>query len=334
MKYNLFSKLNSYVPLFIRRNFGRKVIAIFFAILVYVKVSSQLGEEKVLQRIPINIVAHGNIDVMNYQPNTVNVTIRGSKRKVSLLSSSDIRIEIPITERTLKQHNYKLNQSFSMNINERWMHIPSGLSLIRVTPNDLTIHCDRRTSKTVPIIPVFRGSPPMDYERGEVTIIPQTVTLTGPETILKDINSISTEPIYLDKTTVDDFLVDSKVQSVDRKILASPSLAQVGVEIYKAIGTNVFDDIPVDILFGKQNAKFYAKLKLSSNTVNVTLRGPKSHLEMLTDSQIKTFVDISNFNKPGIYQVKVDCWVNDPKVSVKFIEPSILNVELLKVPPT
>ena len=80
----LFKKMNSYVPLFIRRNFGRKVIAIFFAILVYVKVSSQLGEEKVLQRIPVNIVAHGDIDVMSYQPSSFNVTIKGPKRKVSL----------------------------------------------------------------------------------------------------------------------------------------------------------------------------------------------------------------------------------------------------------
>ena len=49
---------------------------------------------------------------------------------------------------------------------------------------------------------------------------------------------------------------------------------------------------------------------------------------MLTKNQIKAFVDISGYNKPGIYQIKVDCWINDPKINVKFIEPTLLNVEL------
>ena len=170
----------------------------------------------------------------------------------------------------------------------------------------------------------------MDYEKGDVEVQPlQTVTLTGPETILKDIDTISTEPIYLDKTTVDKFMVDRKVQLVDKKILSSPSSVQVDVEIYKTMSTSVFDNIPVNILFGKQNAKFSNRLKLSSNTVNITLGGPKSHLEMLSPDHIKAFVDVSGFNKPGIYKAKVDSWIKDQKVDVKFIEPAILNVELL-----
>ena len=330
MKNELFKKLISYLPLFIRRNFARKVIAIFFAILVYVKVNTQLGEEHVLQHIPVNIVAHGNIEVMNYLPETVDVTISGSKQKINLLTPSDIRIEIPISEITLKQHNYQLNKSFSMNINNTNLYMPAGISLIRVTPADVTIHCDKRITKDVPVTPTFRGYPPMDYERGEVKVIPKMVSLSGPETILNDIKTIPTEPVYLDKSTVENFMVDKKVQSVDNKVLVSPSSVQIKVEIYKTMETSVYDDVPVCALLGKLNTALRFKPKLLSKTVNITLRGPYSKLEMLNKSQIKAFVDLSKYNKPGIYQVKVDCWIKDPRINVKFIEPIMLNVELLQ----
>ena len=328
MKYEFLIKLNSYIPLLIKRNFARKLIAIFFAILVYMKVSTQLGEEQVLQRIPINVVAHGNLDVMNYTPKTIAVTISGSKQKIKLLTPSDIRVEIPINNQTLKQYNYQVNKSFSMNIGDQYIHLPPGIDLIRAIPSTVTVHCDKRITKEVPVTPTFRGSPPIDYERGEIKLIPKTVSLTGPEAILKDIKTIPTEPVYLDKTTVEDFMADRKVQSVDKKILISPASVQVKVEIYKTIGTSVFDDVPVSVLLGKQNTKLGFKPKLLSNTVNITLRGPSSKLEMLTKNQIKAFVDISDYNKPGIYQIKVDCWINDPKINVKFIEPTLLNVEL------
>ena len=330
MKNELPTKLKTYIPLFVRRNFARKVIAIFFAILLYMKVSTQLDEEQVMQRIPINIVTHGNIDVINYLPETVDITVRGSKQKVRLLTPSNIRIEIPIDNEMLKRYNYQLNKSFSMILNEQYIHLPSGISFIRVIPNDITIHCDKRITKEVQVKPVFRGVLPIDYERGEVDVIPKTVAVTGPETILKDIKAIPTETIYLDKTTVEDFMVDIGVQPIDKKTLVSPASVQVKVEIYKSIGTRVVDDVPVCVLLGKQNTKLGFKPKLLSNTVNITLRGPNSQLEMLTKNKIKAFVDVSNFNKPGIYQTKVDCWINDPRINVKFIEPTILNVELLQ----
>jgi YbbR domain-containing protein len=333
MKHELFKNLNSYVPLFIRRNFARKVIAIFFAILLYMKVSTQLDEERVMQRIPVNIVARGDIDIMNYLPDTVDMTVRGSKQKVKLLTPSDIRIEIPVDNQVLKQYNYQLNKSFSMILGTQDISMPPGISLIRIIPNEVTIHCDKRISKEVPVIPSFRGSPPVDYERGELEVIPKTVSLTGPETILKDINTIPAETIYLDKTTVENFMVDRKVLSVDKKILVSPTSVQIKVEIYKSMGTSVFDDVPVCVLLGKQNAKLGFMPKLLSNTVNITLRGPNSQLELLTKNQIKAFVDVSDFNKPGIYQPKVDCWINDPRINVKFIEPTMLNVELLQISP-
>jgi len=332
MKSNSLEKINSYVPNFIRRNFGRKVIAIFFAILVYVKVSNQLGEEQVFQRIPVHVVAQGNIEVMNFKPEFIDVTVKGTKRTVRLTTPTDINIEVSISKEVLKHNNFNINKSFIINLNENNALLPSGLTLIKLSPNNITVHCDKQITKTVPVYPVFKGSPPLDYARGDIKVIPQSVSLTGPQTILNDISSISTKPIFLDQTTVDDFQVERHMQLTDDKTLISPNTVQVKVEIYKTMGTRVFENIPVNILLGKNNTYFNSKL--IANKVNITVRGTKSHLEILTRNDLIAFVDVANYNKPGIYQVKVDCWLNDSSIKVKFIEPAILNVELARSLPT
>ena len=323
---NFFKKLNSFVPGFIRRNFLRKVIAIFFAILVYMKVSTELGEEKIIQEIPINFVTHGNIEIMGYKPKTVNITVRTSKKSVNLLTHSGFRIDVPVSDTILKKYKESGYDHINIDINKSFIHTPSGVDIVSVNPSDLTVRCDKNISKKVSVETLFKGTPPLDYKRGVSTITPKHVTITGPESILKEVKTVNTDPIILDMTTVDSFQVDKKLQPIAPKIISSPSSVQVKVEVYKALTTRVFENIPLFVL---SSSKFEILTpKLLTHTVDVTLHGPKSHLELLTKNQIRAFVDISSYSKPGIYESKVETWCKDPKVDIKFIEPSFVKVEL------
>jgi YbbR domain-containing protein len=323
---NLLKKLNSFVPSIIRRNFLRKVIAVFFAILVYTKVSTELGEEKVIQSVPINFITHGNIEVMGYKPRTANITIRASKKSVNLLTQSGFSIDIPITDTILKKYKNTEYNHVNVDIINSYVQKPVGVDIVSITPADITISCDRNISKKVSVEPSFKGTPPLDYKKGEVSITPKHVTLTGPESILKEIKSIDTKPVLLDMSSVDSFQVDKKLQSIAPKIITVPSSVQVKVEIYKALASRVFDNIPLFILDNNNSEAFHAKLL--THSIDVTLHGPKSHLELLTKNQIRAFVDVSNYTKPGIYESKVDTWCKDSKLNVKFVEPSFIKVEL------
>ena len=324
--FNFFKKLNSFVPGFIKKNFLRKVIAIFFAILVYMKASTELGEEKIIQSIPINFITHGNVEVMGYKPKTVNLTVRASKKSVNLLTHSSFRIDIPITDAILKKHKNTNYDHIIIDIKQSYIHSPSGVDIISVNPSDLTVRCDKNISKTIPIEPLFKGAPPLDYKKGVITITPKHTTVTGPESILKEVKSVNTDPIQLDMSTVDSFQVEKKLQPIATKIIASPSEVQIKVEIYKALATRVFENIPLFLLIS--NKLIIYTPKLLTRTVDVTLHGPKSHLELLSKNQIRAFIDTAAYNKPGIYEAKVDTWCKDPKLDVKFIEPSFVKVEL------
>ncbi|MCF7791231.1 MAG: hypothetical protein K9M56_04450 [Victivallales bacterium] len=323
---NFFKKLNSFVPYFIRHNFLRKVIAVFFAILVYLKVSTEIGEEKIIQGVPVNFITHGNIEIMTYKPKTVNLTVRTSKKSINLLTASKFRVDINISEDILEKYKNSEYSHINIDFSKEQVHAPTDVHVLSVNPSDLTVQCDKNISKKVKVEPRFEGSLPQDYKYGEVSLTPKHITLTGPESIIKEIKTVNTKPISLGPSTVASFQVDKKLQQVAPKIIATPSSVQVKVEIYKALTTRVFKNIPVHIMSASSIQNFLPKLL--TRAVDITLHGPKSHLELLTRNKIKAFIDISNYNKLGIYESKVEVWCKDITLNIKFVEPSYIKVEL------
>jgi len=326
----LLKKINSYVPDFIKHNFGRKIIAVFFAVLVYAKVSNELAEEKTFQEVPVTIVKKGNIEVLAFKPETVEVTVQGSRNQLKLLSNSDIKIEIPVdgvllensetTSVTSKTINYTISSSD--------IKTPNGISVVEIFPSEISIRIDRLQTKEIPIEVLFQGSLPEDYSIGQINVMPKTVSVTGPGSIIDQIDYLTTKPIILDKSTVDSFSVERTFQLGDKKMLISPKTVQVSVDVYKSKDTRLFQDIPVSLLINQPPIKYY-KIKLFTDKANVTLGGLNSHLSQLKPDQIKAFVDLSKITAPGTYEVNVDCWIMDSGVSLKFIDPSVIKVEVM-----
>ncbi len=323
-------KLNSHVPNFISRNFGRKMIAIFFAILVFAKVSNELSEEKVLQDVPINIVKKGNIEVLAYKPEALEITVKGSKNRLRFLSNSDIRVEIPVDEidmsSTGSESNATRTVSYTVTAND--VKTPNGVSVVEIFPSEISIRLDILKSKEVPVEVAFQGGLPDDYSMGEIGVVPKFVSVSGPSSIIEQIDYLATKPIILDKGIVDSFSVERTFQIGDKKILISPKSVQVSVDVYKSMDTKLFQNIIVNMLIGHSPANDY-KIHLLTDKVNITLGGLNSRLSALKIDQIKAFVDLSKITKPGIYELNVDCWIMDTGVSLKFIDPPIIKAEVI-----
>lgn len=139
----LLKKINSYVPQFIGRNFGRKVCAVIFATLVYVKVSNELVENKVFYNVPVIPAKHGSIEVLSYKPEIVAVTVSGSRNRVRLMSIADIKIEIPIDESVLNKSYFSPCKSMKFDIDFKNIKLPRGIKVIDITPRDIAVYIDK-----------------------------------------------------------------------------------------------------------------------------------------------------------------------------------------------
>ena len=311
-----------WVPGFIRRDFLRKAISVFFAILVWNKVNSQIGEIRVMSDVRPNITVEQGIELIDHDPKEFSLNVRGTSQQLNRVSNVDFKIEVNVPASKASDE-----KRLVLRIDPYSIKTPGGVRVVQVKPPEITLHLDRNMSKSVPVVAEFRDSGlPQEYAYGEVK-------LTPPHS--HDQRSRESCRRHQVRAHIEDQprpLHHRELQ--DRRHGATTRPQGQG---YSLDGHRRGGDLPEGttpwssrICLSESSRKpgnpMYAKLE--SGHVSVTLKGSKTALETLDTAKIKVFVDISKFTKPGSYMGKVDCWVNSPNVDVKFIIPSYLDLEI------
>jgi YbbR domain-containing protein len=75
---------------------------------------------------------------------------------------------------------------------------PFGTEVIRINPSQVRLNLEWTISKTIPVVPTIQGQPAAGFEMDTVLVNPSRVRVQGPESRLRNIESISTVPIPID----------------------------------------------------------------------------------------------------------------------------------------
>lgn len=78
--------------------------------------------------------------------------------------------------------------------------LPAGVQLLRVVPAQIRLRLDRRVTKSVEVQARITGAPPHGYRITQQRISPEFVRITGPESNLRRLTSVMTDPINLDSS--------------------------------------------------------------------------------------------------------------------------------------
>ncbi|MPM97527.1 hypothetical protein SDC9_144701 [bioreactor metagenome] len=62
--------------------------------------------------------------------------------------------------------------------------------------------------------------------------------------------------------------------------------------------------------------------------VEVTVRGLAASVAALAPSEVRPYLDISNIDKPGIYEVSAGCYVKGDGLDVKEIRPALVKIKI------
>jgi hypothetical protein len=111
-------------------------------------------------------------------------------------------------------------------------------------------------------------------------VTPNTITLSGAESYLKDVKQLQTTTVNLNghQDTFTDSSVEVDVPEPDR-YTAVPGRVSVTVEVAPEIGDHTIDGVPVQVPGQSDSAA-------TPPTVSVTLRGPIPVLRALTATDI------------------------------------------------
>lgn len=313
----------AWVPRFIRHDFLRKMIALFFALLVYFMVTSKIGTEEKVSNVPVNITLPAKLVNLSDQTPRVTLIVRGNKRMLSKLTASDIKINTNVIE-----SKFQAGAPYTLKLTSDNVNLPFGVRVSDIQPAEIILNLEPVESRLVKVKPAFDSikKMPEDYVVGRVTLTPEEVWITGPESMVKNIASVQTEPIPLDHQT-ESFDFQATI-GPKNGFKVSPDRVNVNVEIVKYFEDFTMKSIPIRILeTTSEGLKMKVEL-LSTPHVEVTLNGPSGKISAMKPEMIKAYIDISAFDQPGQYSVAVGCWLDINGVKVKNIYPKQITVKL------
>lgn len=173
------------------RNFGLKIAAFVFAVLVWIMAVNIDNPVKsvVIRNVPITVV---NAEVVTnkgktYQildgVQTVNVTVYGKRSVLSNLDGNNIVVTADLNE--METNTFLVPVSASVQgLSEQDL---SSITKIETNPKNLQVKIEDSIKSNFPITVSVTGTPRDGYVVGSLTANPETISIGGPESLVNSI---------------------------------------------------------------------------------------------------------------------------------------------------
>ena len=198
--------------------------------------------------------------------------------------------------------------------------LPSGISIINITPSFLTVKVEKELKKELPVIVSFSGKPATGFFTYAVTR-PSSVMLKGPENILGPIEKIFTKPIDvngLSESFKKEIALDLP-ECLDIISFSGIILAEVFIE--EQIVAREFKNIPVK---GKDSTYTFS---ITPPAIDIEIKGPVNLLEKFyQENGLEVCVDLKGL-KPGVYVRRASIVLPVKTILVR-VKPEIFTVKI------
>jgi YbbR domain-containing protein len=171
-------------------NWILKLISLIFALILWFFVMGERRLEIGFQ-VPLELEnVPSGLMVANEVPSAIDVRISGPRTLLMNLQPDDIRISIDLVDLPPGVTSFK-------RLEER-LNLPSALKVTRLFPSFVDVKLERIKEKTVPVRPVFAGTPAAGYQIGDIQVSPLLVTVEGAESEIRDLAEVPTEAINIE----------------------------------------------------------------------------------------------------------------------------------------
>jgi len=188
---------------------------------------------------------------------------------------------------------------------------PVEVEITRIHPSQITVRIEELIEKSFSIKSRYQGTPKKGYLLGDIKIVPDTLTMRGPRSVLEKMDHISAHEIELEG------LNESATMRVELDLPGgNVQIIHQNVDFYTAEVTIIslpikkrFDNVAVYL----RNVDYVSVI--NPKTFNVFVEGPEYLIQELDRNAIFGEIDLSTY-EPGNY----------PKVTPKVVTPKGITV--------
>ena len=185
------------------------------------------------------------------------------------------------------------NQSFILSRRLRSSllgQISKGININEILPDTISLLRDRRITKSVPVNLNYQVKPAEGYELGgEVNYSPDSIRISGPETLLKNINSVETKKVG--KTGLKEPVsIKVQIQKPASSITFSSNTVEVQIPVYQL--TEQVVEVPVQMV----NMPPDKNIRLIPQRVQIVYQTTLNNFSRLDSSLFEAIVDASEID--------------------------------------
>lgn len=310
-----------FIPKILRKDFIRKIIALFLASIIYVAVMDRLNTSREVPGIHIQLKTPSGFVLIEKGTPTVRLSVTGSQSRLKTLKPEDFTI----SGLEIKPENYEEGKSYILPLSPSNFHGPLGVSVASVSPESLQIHIDKLETKDLRVRADYdpKMPPPRGYIVKGTTVTPEFVRVTAPSIVLRNLEDVKTFPIELN-TMTQDFDIDKNIVIPRLGMKVSPQSVVVRTKIERKFEEKTFSDLKINIM-QDSNGQFELPLV---EYANVTISAPSEVMQNLSYDNIKVYAFVGKNLEKGTHSLKLQCNVGISGATVLRIHPETVKVTI------
>ncbi|MBN8548043.1 MAG: YbbR-like domain-containing protein [Deltaproteobacteria bacterium] len=294
------------------KNLSLKIFSLIAAILLAHFVNSEGNSSVIGFFVPVEIknLPRDKVLLWPLTPQA-QVSVKGPSFLVSNVASSPPTFKVKIPSDVQTQYVATLSKTD--------LALPPNVEVVSVDPNEIKFTFDTLVEKELPVEVTKLGTLSSGLKVDDVSLSPARVRVRGPESRLRDVDSVQTEPIDL-REIESSFTKDFPLRPPAALVEVLPQHITISYKVSRVYSQRKFTALPVEI-------RSVSSLKYTLSPSNVTLEvsGPLDRVSALKAEDLIPFVrvpagddiasgqlDVATELPEGISVVQID----PPKVQV------------------
>ena len=301
-----------------------KILALAFGIILWTMVhvdtepSGQTTvdiKSKIIENVQIELTGFDadKYVLVDKSVDYVSMEVEGKNSDISFQFSDDYKVTLDLSKVQPGKTTLPL-----------YYNLPKGVSLVRMTPEEVDVHVELRNTKSFPITLVTEGEPAEGYQLGTPILQPtDTVEVTLADNELSRVAKVQgTIELNGENETFKDkklklYAYDSDGNEIKNAVI-EPSTVSVELPI-----TLPFKSLPLDIGYTGQLPSTLVLANVTPEQETVVVYGQADTLDKLTSYE--AVIDLSAIDAAGTKELKVEL---KPPNGTEKVVPGTLNVSV------
>ena len=187
--------MNKFLRNIFVRNWGLKLFSFLLALVFWFSI---IPEEKLSfeKSVTVPLELHNlpsGMEIIEKPPPFIDVTIKAPHRLIDMINPETVRARLELGTARVEQTEFPINPDM--------ISLPQGAEVKDISPSQVRMRLERSREIMMEVEPNLVGQLPENLELVKVDVIPNEVSIIGPESKVKETYKVRTSPIDLSSLT-------------------------------------------------------------------------------------------------------------------------------------